>query len=107
MQYGYGIDVYNALRNRSYHHSGGVPGYQSRLIYLPDKKISIVHLSNSQKDDAEHREILSKITGKNKCNADVAEKLFNEQHPEYQDRIAQRANIFSFTNDIRDRLLLA
>ena len=106
LQYGYGIDVYNVLRKRSYHHSGGVPGYQARLIYLPDIKISIVHLSNSQKDDYECRAIRSKIAEKNKCDTYAAEELFNEQYPVYQNKIEQRANIFSFTNNIRDRLLL-
>jgi len=107
LKYGYGIDVYNALGKISYHHSGGVPGYQSRLIYLPDLKISIVHLSNSQQDYGAHKAVLSKIAEENGGDVSAAEKLFNEQYPKYQATIAKRANIFNFTNDIRDGLLFA
>jgi hypothetical protein len=49
--YGYGIEVYYEGQKICYQHAGGCPGYQGRLIYLPVSNITIVHLSNSQKDN--------------------------------------------------------
>ena len=73
---------------------------------MPDINVSIVHLSSSQKDDSERRAILSDIAEQNECDTLAAEKIFDKQYPEYQDKIMQRTNLFSFANDILQRLLV-
>ena len=100
--YGYGIDVYNEDQKICYQHPGGCPGYQSRLIYLPVSDVTIVHLSNSQKDNMSYSSEKHKISAKNRCDDITAELIFNEQLPYYKSRIQKRMNIFYFANELRE-----
>ena len=103
--YGYGIDVYNEDQKICYQHPGGCPGYQARLIYLPVSNITIVHLSNSQKDNTTYNNEKNKILAKNKCDDITVEAIFNEQFPYYKSRIQSRINIFAFANELRSLFL--
>ena len=103
--YGYGIDVYDEDQNICYQHPGGGPGYQARLIYLPVSNITIVHLSNSQKDNTNYIHEKNKILTKNQCDDITAEAIFNEQFPYYKSRIQSRINIFYFANELRSLFL--
>lgn len=103
--YGYGIDVYNENQKICYQHPGGCPGYQARLIYLPVSNITIVHLSNSQKDNTNYNNEKDKILAKNKFDDISAEEIFNEQYPYYKSRIQSRINIFAFANELRSLFL--
>ena len=100
--YGYGIDVYNEDQKICYQHPGGCPGYQSRLIYLPVSDVTIVHLSNSQKDNMSYSSEKHKISAKNRCDDITAELIFNEKLPYYKSRIQKRMNIFYFANELRE-----
>lgn len=44
--YGYGLDVYEQGDRNLYQHCGGIAGYQSKISYNPQTKITIVNLSN-------------------------------------------------------------
>jgi CubicO group peptidase (beta-lactamase class C family) len=99
--YGYGIDVYDEDQKICYQHPGGCPGYQSRLIYLPVSNVTIVHLSNSQKDNTNYNNEKNKISVENQCDDITAERIFNEQFPHYKSRIQSRMNIFDFANELR------
>ncbi len=99
--YGYGIDVYNEDQKICYQHPGGCPGYQSRLIYLPVSNVTIVHLSNSQKDNTNYNNVKQRISANNQCDDITAETIFNEQFPHYKSRTQSRMNIFDFANELR------
>jgi len=77
------IPIYDGLDNEDqkicYQHPGGCPGYQSRLIYLPVYDVTIVHLSNSQKDNMSYSSEKYKILAKNRCDDITAELFFNKQ----------------------------
>jgi len=99
--YGYGIEVYDEDNKICYQHSGGCPGYQSRLIYLPVSNISIVHLSNSQKNLQSYNAEKKKIQNEFQCDDTAAEAIFNEKFPEYKPRFQNRIKIFDFANALR------
>ncbi len=99
--YGYGIEVYNEEQKICYQHSGGCPGYQSRLMYLPNSNMTIVHLSNSQKDLTNYKEEINKIKDKYHCDELKAESMFDEQFPHYKIRLQGRMNIFNYANKLR------
>ena len=44
--YGYGLDIYEKEGKKLYQHCGGIAGYQSKISYNPQTKITIVNLSN-------------------------------------------------------------
>lgn len=103
--YGYGIEIYHEGQKICYQHAGGCPGYQARLIYLPTSKVSIVHLSNSQKDNTNYINEKNNILKKYHCNDITAEEIFDKQYPDYKSRIQNRIAIFSFANELRDLIL--
>ena len=45
--YGLGWRIFNYSGHKLVYHAGGVQGYRSEMAYLPDKRIGIVLLSNS------------------------------------------------------------
>ena len=45
--YGLGWRIFNYAGHKLVYHAGGVQGYRSEMAYLPDKRIGIVLLSNS------------------------------------------------------------
>lgn len=103
--YGYGIEVYYEDQKICYQHSGGCPGYQGRLIYLPTSNITIIHLSNSQKDNVDYIHEKKKIIDKNHCDDITAEAIFDKQFPHYKSRIEEKIKIFSFANALRELFL--
>lgn len=103
--YGYGIDVYQEGKKICYQHAGGCPGYQARLIYLPATNITIVHLSNSQKDNTGYNDEKNKIIENNQCDDLRAEAIFDKQFPHYKSCIQNRIHIFSFANELRGLFL--
>lgn len=44
--YGYGLDIYEQEDKKIYQHCGGIAGYQSKISYNPQTKITIINLSN-------------------------------------------------------------
>ena len=103
--YGYGLDVYHEDQTICYQHPGGCPGYQARLIYLPVSNITIVHLSNSQKENTHYTNEKNKILTKNQCDDITAEVIFNEQFSYYKSRIQSRMSIYDFANELRGLFL--
>jgi CubicO group peptidase (beta-lactamase class C family) len=103
--YGYGIEVYYEDQKRCYQHAGGCPGYQSRLIYLPVSNITIVHFSNSQKDNVSYNAEKKKISDEYQCDAAAVEAIFDEKFPHYKSRLQNRIKIFDFANALRDIFL--
>jgi hypothetical protein len=101
--HGYGLDVYKDINHKiCYQHPGGVPGYQSRLIYIPSHKMTIVHLSNSQKDNSDFNKEIKTISDTNHCDSIAAKLIFDLEFPHYNKRIQERANMFGFANQIRE-----
>jgi len=103
--YGYGIEVYYEDRKICYQHAGGCPGYQSRLIYLPVSNITIVHLSNSRKDNVSYSAEKKKILDEYHSDDATIEAIFDEKFPYYKPRLQNRINIFDFANELRDLFL--
>ncbi len=103
--YGYGIDVYKEGQKICYQHAGGCPGYQARLIYLPSSNVTIVHLSNSQKDNTSYNDEKNKIIENNQCDDASTDAIFDAQFPYYKSRIQDRIQIFSFANELRGLFL--
>lgn len=99
--YGYGIEVYYEDQKICYQHAGGCPGYQTRLIYLPVSNITIVHLSNSQKDNVSYNAEKKKISDEYQCDAVAIEAIFDKKFPHYKSRLQNRINIFDLANELR------
>jgi CubicO group peptidase (beta-lactamase class C family) len=52
-EYGYGLGIYSAgkiANSLIYGHAGGGYGYQTNMMWIPEKKIGVVVLSNNMKD---------------------------------------------------------
>jgi CubicO group peptidase (beta-lactamase class C family) len=75
--YGYGMEVYYDYQKICYQHTGGCPGYQSRLIYLPVYNTTIVHLSNSQEDNVSYNAEKKKISDEYQCDDVTTEAIFD------------------------------
>ncbi len=103
--YGYGIEVYYEGQKICYQHAGGCPGYQGRLIYLPVSNITIVHLSNSQKDNVSLNNAKKMLSDEHQCDLAAIESIFDEKFPHYKSRLQNRINIFDFANELRGLFL--
>lgn len=67
--------------------------------------VTIVHLSNSQKDNTGYNDEKNKIIKNNQCDDARTDAIFDKQFPHYKSRIQSRIQIFSFTNELRGLFL--
>ncbi|MBO6514694.1 MAG: beta-lactamase family protein [Phycisphaerales bacterium] len=49
ISYGYGLDTLNIQGHPTVEHGGGIPGFVSHLLYIPDKEITVAILSNAMR----------------------------------------------------------
>ena len=47
LRYGLGIAVSDILGHRAVHHGGGIPGFLTESLYLPDEELAVVVLQNT------------------------------------------------------------
>jgi CubicO group peptidase (beta-lactamase class C family) len=102
--YSYGICVSEDGGKRALFHNGATLGYQTRLIYLPAPKISIVYLSNGVIDMKAHGQFIKAYLEKHKDTFEAAERAFIKKHPGLEQRFPERMSIHGFVSDLQRKL---